>query len=158
MRKRIIAQESLKTPVAQPEWLDLARLEQVEVTSEDAAHPIESALVAGSEGNWRASESGKQSIRLLFDAPQAIKRILLRFRDDSGHERTQEIVLRAASGSDQPSREIVRQQYNFSAPDATAESEDYTVNLAGVTMLELVINPNIGGGETRASLEQMRVA
>ncbi len=48
-------------------------------------------------------------------------------------------------------REIVRQQYTFSPP-GTAEVENYRVDLDGVTALELRIVPNIGGGETRASV------
>lgn len=32
---------------------------------------------------------------------------------------------------------IVRQQYNFSPPATTSEFEDYTVDLVGVTSLEI---------------------
>jgi hypothetical protein len=55
-------------------------------------------------------------------------------------------------------REILRQQYTFSPPGMTRECEDYTVDLAGVTALELRIVPNISGGDTRASFAQLRIA
>jgi len=38
------------------------------------------------------------------------------------------------------------------------ELEDYVVDLDGLTMLELSIIPDISGGETRASLAQLRLA
>jgi hypothetical protein len=52
----------------------------------------------------------------------------------------------------------VRQQYNFSPPEAVREVEDYDVDLDGVTALELRIVPDISGGSTRASLAQLRLA
>jgi hypothetical protein len=52
----------------------------------------------------------------------------------------------------------LRQQYNFSPPEAAQEVEDYDVDLDGVTALELKIVPDISGGSTRASLAQLRVA
>jgi hypothetical protein len=45
MRKRIINQGSKECPAADHGWLDLERLAEVEITSEDAAHPIESAIL-----------------------------------------------------------------------------------------------------------------
>src|SRR5256885_10266846 len=63
MRKTIATTESLSgTP--HRNWLDLEHLAQVEVTSEGAAHPIESALRAGDPGAWCASTPGVQTIRL----------------------------------------------------------------------------------------------
>ena len=43
-------------------------LAEVEITSEDADHPIESALLPGRASGWRAAGPGKQTIRLLFDS------------------------------------------------------------------------------------------
>jgi len=63
--------------------------------------------------------------------------------------RTQEFVLRWCSEADQGFREIVRQQWNFSPPQTARESEDYQVDLASVKVLELVIVPDIGGGNTQ---------
>ena len=157
MRKKIITEGSTQSSDAEPRWLELERLAQVEVTSEEAAHPVESALIPGGGMGWRASQSGEQRIRLLFDEPQRIERIRLQFREETGSERTQEFTLRWSTGG-QPYREILRQQYNFSPPEVTSEVEDYTVALDEVKELELIIIPNISGGYACATLEQLRLA
>ncbi len=138
-------------------WLDLEQLARVEITSEDTAHPIESALIENNDSGWRANEPGKQTIRLVFDKPQKITRIQLLF-EESKHERTQEFVLRWSSNDQDTDREIVRQQYNFSPAANTQEQEDYTVNLDGVLILEMNITPDISGGNARASLARLRLA
>ena len=158
MRKQIINEETQSVSPAEPQdWLDLERLVQVELTSEDTEHMIESALVSNTGSGWRAQLPGKQTIRLLFDTPQRISRIQLVFQEDE-LERTQEFVLRWSRGHGEPPREIVRQQYNFSPPGNTRELEDYFVDLEAMTMLELRINPDISGGGVHASLESLRLA
>ena len=138
-------------------WLDLERLAQVEITSENAEHPIESALIPDRGSGWQAAQSGKQTIRLIFDQPLALGRILLRF-DEKEQERTQEFVLRWLPEGQQSPREIVRQQYNFSPSTTNQEIEDYRVNLNGVSAVELEIVPDISGGGGYASLAQLRLA
>jgi hypothetical protein len=66
--------------------------------------------------------------------------------------------LRWSPNGESSLKEIVRQQWNFSPPDSTREVEEYRVDLSNVTVLELVINPNIGGGVARASLKNFRLA
>jgi hypothetical protein len=66
-------------------------------------------------------------------------------------------VLRWSKDGGRSYREILRQQYTFSPPGATREVEDYTVNLDGVTALELTIVPDISGGDARASLISLRL-
>jgi hypothetical protein len=158
MRKQIITQNSEEPSTLTPEWLDLEPIAQIEVTSEEVAHPIESALIPGTGLGWRAAEAGKQTIRLLFDAPQKIRHIRLVFDEHSGQERTQEFVLSWSPGGEQHYREIVRQQYNFSPPGVTSEVEQYVVDLDGVTALELLLIPDISGGLACASLVQLRLA
>ena len=157
MRKRIIRQGTQGVSAADQNWLDLESLAQVEVTSEDAAHPIESALILSAGSGWRADKPGQQTIRLLFDKPQRISRIRLVFHEYE-QERTHEFVLRWSSDGGQSYREIARQQYNFSPPDTTREFEDYTVELDGLTVLELSIIPDISGGCACASVAQLRLA
>ena len=157
MLKRIIGQDTHDVSPANQDWLNVEALAQVEVTSEDAAHPIESGLLPGSESGWRAGQPGAQTVRLVFDQPQRIKRLHLEFHEPES-ERTQQFVLRWSSNGGQSYREIVRQQYNFSPPATTDEREDYPVNLDGVTNLELSIVPDISGGPARASLAQLRLA
>jgi len=155
MLKRIIGQET-QSPANQ-HWLNLVTLAQVEVTSEDVAHPIESGLMPGSGSGWRAAQPGPQTVRLVFDQPQRINRMHLEFQEDE-LKRTQQFVLRWSSNGGQSYREIVRQQYNFSPPTTTRECEDYSVDLGGLTTLELSIVPDISGGPARASLAQLRLA
>ena len=157
MRKRIVNQEPQHVAPVDQVWLDLQGLAQVELTSEDAAYPIEAALIPSAGSGWRAAQAGEQTIRLLFDQLQRLMRIQLLFHEDQ-QARTQEFVLRWSPDGGQSYREIVRQQYNFSPPSVTREFEYYTVDLAGVTALELKIVPDISGGDARASLAQLRIA
>jgi hypothetical protein len=64
MHKRLIDENPQLTAAA--DWLKLDELAEVEISSEDARHPIESALLAGAGSGWRAAVPGKQTIRLLF--------------------------------------------------------------------------------------------
>src|SRR5215510_2508888 len=96
MRKRLINSVRQTPPIPDYEWLELEQLAQVELTSEDATHPIEFALLPGSESGWRAASPGDQTIRLNFDQPQQLRRIWLLFIE-SEIARTQEFVLRCSS-------------------------------------------------------------
>lgn len=158
MRKRITDENTQKvSPAEDQDWLDLEQLAQVELTSEDQQYPIESALTMNGGSGWRAQHPGKQTIRLLFDKPQQLNHIQVLF-EEYDVERTQEFVLRYSADNGATHHEIVRQQFNFSPPDNTRELEDYSVELDALTMLELIITPNISGGENRASLAQLRLA
>jgi hypothetical protein len=95
-------------------------------------------------------------IRLIFDRPQNIERIELALEENKA-ARTQEFVLRWRPNMGEP-YEIVRQQWNFSPPATVHEAENFIVQLSGVTTLELIITPNIGGGQDHASLSQLRLA
>ena len=157
MRKRLVAPARQDKSRPDHEWLDLERLAEVEITSEDAAYPIESALLPDGRAGWRAAEPGRQSIRLLFSNPQRIQWIRLGFVEASV-ERTQEYVLRWSADGGRSFRDIVRQQWNFNPGGSSTETEDHHVELSGVTTLELEIVPNIGGGDAVATLAQFRVA
>ncbi len=154
MRKRLTISES--PSVSDQAWLNLETAATLELTSEDERHPIEAALSSRDQG-WRAAGPGPQTIRLVFDQPQRLRRINLVF-NEADISRTQEFVLRWRSEADQSFREIVRQQWNFSPPQTAREIEDYQVDLASVKVLELLIVPDIGGGNTYASLENLRLA
>ena len=127
----------------------------VEVTSEEKDYPVESALISGEVGGWRAADSGTQTMRLIFES-QRLTRIALVF-EETEVERTQEFVLRWSPDGGRSFREIVRQQWNFSPPNAIREVEEYPVELSGVTVLELIIVPDISRGSARASLKSLRL-
>jgi len=137
--------------------MEVDRIASVEISSEDSDYPIESALLMERQKGWRAANPGMQTIRLIFDEPQKLRRILLVF-EDTENSRTQEFVLRWSPDIQYSSREIVRQQWNFSPPDSVREIEDYAVELSEVKILELMIVPDKNGGEVRASLTSLRLA
>ena len=157
MRKQTINSGSEGVSPSAEVWLDIEHLVKVDITSESAEHPIESALIPDHGPGWRAAQPGKQKIRLIFDQPASIVRILLRF-EEKEQGRTQEFGLFWLSEGLQSRREIVRQQYTFSPPATNQEIEDYSVKLNGVVALELEIVPDISGGGAYASLAQMRIA
>ena len=157
MRKRLISPIPRDRAPFVGDGLDLTNLGMVEITSEDEAHPVECALQLGERRGWRAAEPGPQTIRLLFDHPQKLKRIWLVF-EETEIQRTQEFVLRWSPDYGHSFREIVRQQWNFSPPGTVRETEDYTVDLSDVTVLELRILPDQRGGAARASLASLRLA
>jgi hypothetical protein len=156
MRKRIIKSDR-ESPAVDQTWLELESLAQVEVSSEEAQHPIEAALVPGAALGWRAAAPGQQIVRLLFDQPQNLRMIHLVF-DEHEQERLQEYTLRWSSGGGGPYREIVRQQYTFSPPTTTREVEDFQVDLDSCAELELIIVPDIGGSTAHASIAEFRLA
>jgi len=157
MRKRIVGSPS--TPISRESdqgWLDLEQIATVEVTSEDPSFPIESAFIPSCGPGWRASQKGEQQIRIIFDKPMSLHRIQLRFHEAES-ERKQEFIVRWSSAAGGPEKEIVRQQWNFSPAGSTTEIEDYAVDLDGVSVLELAIQPDVGGREAVASLAVCRL-
>ena len=157
MRKRIINHDAQRSSPLNEGWLDLEKLAQVEVSSEQPQYPIDAALAPGGSSGWRAAEPGQQIIRLMFDEPQNLHLIRLVF-DEHEQERLQEFTLRWSSGVGQPHREIVRQQYNFSPPTTTTQAEDYKVNLDSCTELELSILPDLRGSSAHAAIVECRLA
>jgi len=79
----------------------------VEVTSEDKDYPVESAPVSGTMQGWRAASPGTQTIRLLFDQPQKLRRISLVF-EETATRRAQEFVSRWSTDGGRSFGEIVR--------------------------------------------------
>ncbi|HEV2400975.1 MAG TPA: hypothetical protein VGS27_28840 [Candidatus Sulfotelmatobacter sp.] len=154
MRKHLIKPTSESIRTHGPGWLDIERAAIVEVTWEDKDFPVEAAFVSGDSRGWRAAVPGSQTIRLVFDQPQRLRCISFVFEETEA-ERTQEFVLRWSPDGGSSLKEIVRQQWNFSPPESIRETEDYKVDLSNVTVLELVIKPNIGGGTARASLKTL---
>jgi hypothetical protein len=157
VRKSQVTRVPQNGPLHGQAWIDVDQIASVEVSSEDADCPIESALLLDGKRGWRAANPGMQTIRLIFDEPQKLRRILLVF-EDTENSRTQEFVLRWSPDFETSSREIVRQQWNFSPPDSVRETEDYLVELSAVKVFELEIVPEKSGGEVRASLMSLRLA
>jgi|SRR5580658_10657617 hypothetical protein len=157
MRKRLITQIPQDVLSLNEGWLNLDGAAVVEITSEDKEYPVEAALISGEMRGWRAADSGAQTIRLIFDEPQTLKRVALVF-EETEIERTQEFVLRWSGDYGGSFQEIVRQQWNFSPPNSMGEVEEYQVDMSRVNVLELVVVPDISGGVAPASLKSLRVS
>ncbi|MGH8290709.1 MAG: carbohydrate-binding protein [Steroidobacteraceae bacterium] len=134
MRKRIINSIQQRTASPDQGWLNVEDIAEVEVTSEDAAHPIESALLPGLASG--GAPLGRES--------RPLRRIWLNLVEPRT-ERTQEYVLRWSADDGQSFREIVRQQWNFSPQGSPSETEVHHVELPAVTVLELSIIPDTWG-------------
>jgi hypothetical protein len=154
MRKRFITPTPQVASSPSEDWLDLDSEAVVEVTSEEEGR-VRAGL--GRAQGWRAANSGTQTIRLICDVPQRIRRIWPVFEETEA-ERTQEFVLRWFSDGGHSFREIVRQQWNFSPPETICEIEDYQVELLNVTVLELVVVPDSRRRALRALLNSLRLA
>jgi len=157
MRKTLINQPVKNATPSDLKYLDLEQLAQVEISSESQEHPIESALVEGSDSGWQAACSGEKTIRLIFDQPQSVKHIFLQF-DEQEQSRTQEFVLLGRMDNEDFFQEILRQQYHFSPPLTSQEIENYTVDLKQLNVLELRIIPDISGGDACAKLTRLRLS
>jgi hypothetical protein len=138
------------------EWFDLEEMAKVEVTSEDPSFPVESALVSGKGPGWRASQRGKQTLRIMFDKPTRLRRIRLEF-SETEIARTQEFTLQWAAEPGGPFRELVRQQWSFSPQGSTSEIEDYQVSLDNVSVLELEVKPDLTPANACATLASWRM-
>ena len=139
MRKSIVSPSAAQQTPISDLWRDLERIARVEISSEDEQFPIEHALGKKVTTGWKAATTGPQLIRLHFDEPLNIKRLQLHFVDKAA-ERSQEFAVYAGSGAEL--KEVVRQQWSFSPNGSTEEVEDYTVNLSGITTLEVRIDPD----------------
>src|SRR6266571_4877391 len=99
MRKRVLGPSPLPGDLPDNcEWLKLAEMAEVEVTSEADGYPIESAFTFGARPGWRAAAPGRQRVRLVFDQPLSIKRIRLRF-SELEVARTQEFNIQWSGGA-----------------------------------------------------------
>ncbi len=159
MRKSIVSPSAVTATPISDLWRDLERIARVEISSEDPLFPIEHALGKKETTGWRAAGTGPQLIRLHFDEPLNIKRLRLHFVDNAA-ERSQEFAVHAGSGTEL--KEVVRQQWSFSPYGSTEEIEDYTVNLSGITTLEVRIDPDRSHdpeqSQAYASLQSLKIA
>ena len=156
MRKQIIEQAFPAEGSHPGEWINTEELAQAELSSEAEGYPIEAALSLRAGSGWRAGSPGPQVIRLRFDTPFTLSALYLLF-EELAQARTQEFVLSWCSAEEQTGKQIVRQQYTFSPPGTTRQTEAYQVDLRGVQVLELKIVPDIANASAYASLLQLHL-
>lgn len=159
LRKQIVPRRSSE-PVPFENEISVADVATVQVTSEEADHPIDNAFDhnRGPGGSrWIAAEPGEQTLILLFDRPQTIRKIGLEV-EDLAVSRTQELSVSVSSDGGRTYRELVRQEFNFSPPGTTFERELWSTAVTAVTHLRVEIKPDKGGRMGRATLTSLTLA
>ena len=159
LRKRVIPKPS-QGPLPLEGEISIADVATVQVTSEQTDHPIDHAfdLSRGPGGSrWIAGGPGEQSVTLVFDRPQTIRRIGIEV-EELAVSRTQELSVSVSSDGGRTYRELIRQEFNFSPPGTSFERELWTVSAGAVTHLRLEIKPDKGGHVGRATLTSLIVA
>jgi hypothetical protein len=159
LRKQIVPTRSTESASFEGE-ISIADIATVQVTSEQADHPIDHAFDhhRGPGGSrWIADEPGEQIVTLLFDRPQTIRQIGVEV-EELAVSRTQELSVSVSSDGGRTYRELVRQEFNFSPPGTTFEREHWSTSAGAVTHLRLAIRPDKGGRVGRASLTALMLA
>ena len=157
MRKRITPSAGEATSPSGEDWLDLEDVAEVEITSEDPAYPVESALIpAEPQAGGPQSPASRRSGCALPNRNRCT---------GSGWSSSSQMLSAPRSSccagprmGGRTMHEVVRQHWNFSPQGSTQQTEDHPVELSGVTILELSIDPDIGGGRAHASLGELRIA
>ena len=160
MRKSLIGTTGKGGMQIETNWRDLEKIARVEVTSEDAEFPIEHALGKTVSAGWRASSTGPQIIRLIFDEVVSFRKIQVHIVEKAA-ERMQELTI-LAGAEISAMREVLKQQFTFSPGGSTEELEEYGVELAGIKVVELRIDPDRShdpsASRSYASLKSFRLA
>lgn len=142
MRKEILDSGTLNSRSATTGELDIVNIATVQLTSEDAEHPIENAFNQQQGGSyWAAATSGSQTITLVFDQPQVIRKIQLEIEELEA-SRTQVLQISVSRNGGESFEKVIEQDYTFSPPGTTLQREDWTVNLEQVTHFRLNIQPD----------------
>jgi hypothetical protein len=137
--------------------IPIADVATVQVTSEQADHPIDHAFDQhrGPGGSrWIADTPGEQTVILVFDRPQTIRQVGIEV-EELELNRTQELAVAVSSDGGGTYRELVRQEFNFSPPATTFERERWTVRADAVTHLRVDLKPDKGGYVGRATLTSL---
>jgi hypothetical protein len=159
LRKQIVPKRSSESVSFEGE-LSISDVATVQVTSEEADHPIDNAFDhnGGPGGSrWIAAEPGEQTVILLFDSPQTIRKIGLEV-EEPAVSRTQELSVSVSSDGGRTYRELVRQEFNFSPPGTSFERELWSTPAGAVTHLRLEIKPDKGARVGRATLTSLTLA
>jgi hypothetical protein len=113
LRKQIVPRQPAESVSLEGE-ISIADVATVQVTSEEANHPIDNVFDhnRGPGGTrWIAAGPGEQTLTLLFDHPQTIRRIGLEV-EELAVSRTQDLAVSVSSDEGRTYRELVRQEFN----------------------------------------------
>jgi hypothetical protein len=152
LRKQILEHPTI--PSSSGDEINVPAVATVLVTSESTDHPIEHVF-DGSRGpggtRWVAALPGEQTVILVFDEPQSIRRIIMEAEEQSV-SRTQELAFGVSQDGGQTYRELLRQEFNFSPTGTTFEREEWAVSADNVTHLRLSLKPDKGNQMCVATL------
>jgi hypothetical protein len=159
LRKQVIPKRPVESASFEGE-IPVAEVATVQVSSEQGNYPIDNVFDSrrGPGGSrWIADEPGEQTLILVFDRPQTIRRVSLEVEELSV-SRTQELSASVSSDGGRTYRELVRQEFTFSPPSTSFEREVWSVVAEGVTHLRIDIKPDKGGRVGQATLTSLSLA
>jgi len=159
LRKQVIPKRSVESASFERE-IPVVEVATVQVSSEQSDHPIDNVFDSsrGPGGSrWIADEPGEQTLILVFDSPQTIRKVGLEVEELS-MSRTQELSASFSSDGGRTYRELVRQEFTFSPPGTSFEREVWSVAAEGVTHLRIEIKPDKGGRVGQATLTSLSLA
>jgi hypothetical protein len=159
LRKQVTPKRPVESAFFEDEML-VPNVATVQVSSEQGDHPIDNVFDSsrGPGGSrWIADGPGEQTVTLVFDSAQTIRRIGVEV-EEVAVSRTQELSVSVSSDGGRTYRELVRQEFNFSPPGTSFEREVWSVAADAVTHLRLEIKPDKGGQIGRATLTALSLA
>lgn len=156
LRKQVLQRKASPVRKEQDD-LDVAAIASVVVTSEEDGHPIDNAFdkAYGPSGTqWIAGAEGEQVVILSLDAPTFIRAIALEI-EETAVGRRQKLEIYISRDREELYTKLLTQEYEFSPPGTTFESERWELNAEGVTNVQLRIIPDISGRPCRAKLTRL---
>jgi hypothetical protein len=130
------------------QWLDLDAVADVTIVSAGRRVPRAPHL-------WSADSPGEQTIEIHFHHRTSVRRLRV-VSSEVEQARTQEMPIWASLHGGERHREVGRQQFNFSPNGATEEVEEYSLQLDGVSTIQLRIVPSIDGRPAVARVSELR--
>jgi hypothetical protein len=137
--------------------LDIASIASVVVTSEETAHPIDNAFdkAYGRGGSqWIAGTDGEQVIILSLDVPLFIRSLGVEI-EETDVARKQKLEIYISRDREEAYTKVLTQEYEFSPPGTTFESELWELNAEAVTNIQVRIIPDMSGRPCRAKLTRL---
>lgn len=132
------------------EWLDLETRASVTITARGER-------LARARSLWSAACPGEQMIEIRFHHPTPVRRLRV-ITTEAEQSRTQEMTVSVSLHRGERHHHVLRQQFNFSPDGATEDVEEYTLELEGVSVIQLRIVPSIDGRPATARVSELRVA
>ena len=135
---------------ADDRWLDREALADVTII-------VGGERVARSPHGWSADCPGEQMIEIRFRHSTSVSRLRV-VSWEVDQSRTQEMTIWACLRRGEGHREVMRQRFTFRPGGATAQVEEYALQLTEVSALQVRIVPCIDGRRAVARVSELRIA